>query len=140
VLPRLDKITYDEVRDDLVAYYQTRGTRDLNEAKGRLIHIDAYFNGRRLVTVTPALITTYVQARQAPRRLDDGTEISGATNGTINRELSTLSKLLRLAYEHGKLQRPPLVKKLREPIRGRASVIPARRGRRRAERPASLAC
>ena len=65
MLPRLDKITYDEVRDDLVAYYQTRGTRDLNEAKGRLIHIDAYFNGRRLVTVTPALITTYVQARQA---------------------------------------------------------------------------
>ena len=64
-------------------------------------------SGRRLVTITPALITIYVQNRQAPHKLDDSTEIAGATNGTINRELSTLSKLLRLAFEHGKLQRQP---------------------------------
>jgi hypothetical protein len=34
VLSRLDKIGYDEVRADLVTYYQTHGTRDVTEAEG----------------------------------------------------------------------------------------------------------
>jgi integrase len=32
----------------------------------------------------------------------------------VNRELATLSKMLHLAYEHGKLHRLPVIKKLRE--------------------------
>lgn len=39
---------------------------------------------------------------------------AGASNATINRELSTLSRMLRLAYESGKLFRLPPVKKLKE--------------------------
>jgi hypothetical protein len=38
----------------------------------------------------------------------------GVANGTINRELAVLSKMLRLAYENGKLLRLPVVKKLKE--------------------------
>lgn len=64
------------------------------------------------------MITVYAAQRQAPKvvEAEDGekTTTPGAANGTINRELATLSKLLRLAYEHGKLQRFPVVKKLRE--------------------------
>jgi integrase len=114
LLPRVDRITYNEARDDLRTYYETHATRDLAEADARLKHLDRFFAGRRLVAITPDVITAYARARQAPKRADDGTSKPGAANGTINRELATLSKLLRLAYEHGKLQRLPVVKKLRE--------------------------
>jgi len=35
-------------------------------------------------------------------------------NGTINRELAVLNKMLRLAYENGKLLRLPVIRKLKE--------------------------
>jgi hypothetical protein len=38
----------------------------------------------------------------------------GASNGSINRELAVLHKMLRLAYENNKLLRPPVVHKLKE--------------------------
>ena len=37
-----------------------------------------------------------------------------AANGTINRELAVLTKMLRLAFENGKLLRLPVLRKLRE--------------------------
>jgi integrase len=100
----MDKITYDEAKLDLRAYYETHKTRDIAEADQRLAHLDPFFTGRRMVTITPDIITAYARSRQDEK----------AANGTINQELATLSKLLRLAYEHGKLQRVPVVKKLRE--------------------------
>src|SRR5438874_11356339 len=36
------------------------------------------------------------------------------SNGSINRELGVLGRLLRLAYENGKLARLPLLRKLKE--------------------------
>jgi hypothetical protein len=38
----------------------------------------------------------------------------GAANGTLNRELAILSRMLRLAYENGKLLRVPVIRKLKE--------------------------
>ena len=104
MLPRLDKILYEDARADLRAFYETHKTRDIAEADQRLKRLDPFFMGRRLVTITPDIVTSYAQYRLGQH----------AANGTINRELSTLSKMLRLAYEHGKLQRLPIVKKLRE--------------------------
>ena len=46
------------------------------------------------------------------RKDEEGGTIPGAANGTINRELETLSKMLRLAYKNGKLTRLPFVEKL----------------------------
>jgi len=37
-----------------------------------------------------------------------------AANGTINRELAVLGRMLRLAYENGKLVRMPVIRKLSE--------------------------
>ncbi len=104
LLPRVDRVTYDEGRADLLTYYETHGTRDLAEAKARLAHLDTFFTGRKLVSIGQAEATAYAKAR-----LDED-----AAAGTINRELATLSKMLHLAHEHGKLQRVPVVKKLRE--------------------------
>src|SRR5437763_6356691 len=114
VLPRLDKVTYDEAKADLIAFYTTHKTRDLGETEDRLTHLDAFFKGRRLAAIGQDTVTAYAAQRQAATRADDGAERPGAANGTINRALATLSKLLRLAYEHGRLQRLPVVKKLRE--------------------------
>ena len=104
LLPRVDRVTYDEGRADLLAYYETHGTRDLAEAKARLTHLETFFTGRKLVSIGQAEATVYAKAR-----LDED-----AAAGTINRELATLSKMLHLAHEHGKLQRVPVIKKLRE--------------------------
>jgi hypothetical protein len=66
--------------------------------------LDHFFKGRRLVDISGALVTQYVSARQA----------EGASNATINRELAVLGRVLRLAYEHGKLFRLPVIHKPKE--------------------------
>src|SRR5438445_9846029 len=54
VLPRADRITYDEARSDLLTYYATHKTRDLAEARARLAHLDVVFTGRRIVGIGQA--------------------------------------------------------------------------------------
>lgn len=104
VLPRADRVRYDEASQDLRAHYKATGCRDLDEAEFRLAHLDRFFRGRRLADIGPADATRYVIERQA----------AGAANGTVNRELATLSRMLRLAYENSKLLRIPVLKRLKE--------------------------
>jgi integrase len=104
IAPKLDRVTYAEAREDLVRHYQTTGCRDLTEAGKRLAHLDTFFTGRRIATIGQATVTQYVQKRQE----------EGAANGTVNRETSVLSKMLRLAYRQNKLARVPLFDKLEE--------------------------
>ena len=70
----------------------------------RLEHLDAFFVGRRLANIGGADAAAYV----AHRRKEE------ATNGTINREPAVLGRMLRLAYENGKLLRLPVIRKLKE--------------------------
>ena len=104
MLRRIDRITYEEAEQDLRQHYQTTGSRDLKEAEHRLKHLRHFFVGRRLVAIGAADITAYVAGRQSER----------ASNGTINRELAVLNKMLRLAYENNKLLRLPVIRKLKE--------------------------
>jgi site-specific recombinase XerD len=104
VLPRADRVRYPEAAADLRRYYETTGTRKLREAETRLRHLDAFFGSRRLVDITASECLRYAQARQQ----------AGKSNGTVNRELGVLSKMLRLAYKHGKLTRLPVIGKLKE--------------------------
>jgi hypothetical protein len=104
ILPRADRIRYDEVAADLRQHYEATGSRDLEEADYRLEHLKAFFSGRRAVAIGQAEATAYVIKRQ-------GEEASGAT---INREFAVLIRMLRLAYENGKLLRLPVVRKLKE--------------------------
>jgi len=104
VLPRADRIRYDEAAGDLRAHYQATGSRDVEEAEFRLAHLDRFFGGWRLVAIDQAAVRRYVLRRQA----------AGAANGTINRELAVLIRMLRLAYEGGKLLRLPVIRKVKE--------------------------
>jgi len=104
LLPRADRILYDEAAADLRTYYKTTGKRNLREADKRLKHLDAFFRTRRICRIGPADAMAYVAARQ----------LEGAANGTINRDLAVLGRMLKLAYENGKLFRLPILRKLKE--------------------------
>jgi len=103
-LPRVDRIRYEEIAADLREHYRTTGSRDLVEAEKRLKHLAAFFRGIRVAGIGGAEATAYVAQRQR----------QGAANGTVNRELGVLTKMLRLAYEHRKLLRLPVIRKLKE--------------------------
>ena len=106
VVPRVDRVRYDEVNRDLRRHYETvRGDHAVpGWAREAMKPLDAFFAGRRLVAITPTLVTDYAHQRRT----------GGAANGTVNRELAVLGRMLRLAYEHGKLARLPVVRKLKE--------------------------
>jgi integrase len=104
ILPRADRVRYEEAAEALRKHYTTTGERDLEEAGWRLTHLDRFFAGRRLASLGPADATAYAATRQG----------QGAANATINRELAVLGRMLRLAYEHGTLLRLPILRKLKE--------------------------
>jgi len=104
LLPRVDRIRYDEAATDLRQHYRTTGSRNLVEVEKRLKHLDVFFRGRRLASLGGAEATAYVAHRQTQQ----------VANGTINRELGVLIKMLRLAAEHNKLLRVPVIRKLKE--------------------------
>ena len=105
VMPRADRVRYDEAAKDLRTHYETTGSRDSDEAGKRFKHLDGFFRGRLLASIGGADGARYVVDRQKKKK---------AANGTINRELAVLSKMLRLAYENGKLLRVPVIRKLKE--------------------------
>jgi integrase len=103
---RMDQILYDELAADLRLHYSTTGSRDLEEADGRFAHLQRFFAGRRAATIGQSAATAYAAHRQA----------QGAANGTINRELAILVRLLRLGYttKPQKVAQPPAISMLKE--------------------------
>jgi hypothetical protein len=104
VLPRVDRTLYDEASADLRTHYKTTGDRDIVEAEKRLKHFDGFSRSWRISRIDPDDATRYIAARQA----------ENAANGTINRDLAVLGRMLKLAYENGKLLRLPIIRKLKE--------------------------
>ncbi len=104
IIRRADRIRYEEVAAGLRKHYKTSGERDLKEAETRFAHLDRFFFRRRVVDITPDLVTDYVDERQA----------KGRANATINRELEVLIRMLRLACEKKMLTYLPVIHKLKE--------------------------
>jgi integrase len=104
VLPRADRIRYEEAAEDLRDHYRATRARQLWEAEARFAHLGRFFTGWRIAAIDQAAARRYALRRQA----------QGAANATINRELALLIRMLRLAYEGGKLLRLPVIRKLKE--------------------------
>ena len=104
IMPRADRIRYDEIEADLRQHYQATGSRDIKEYGRRVKHLTAAFSGRRVAAISQVDVDGYVVARQGRK----------AKNATIRRELGTLTKMLRLAYQNGKLLRLPILLKPKE--------------------------
>jgi integrase len=108
--PRVDKITYAEIAADLRLHYQTTNHRDAKDVELRLRPLDSFFAGCRVVDLDEAAITRYVAARQA----SVSRRGRPPANGTINRELSLLGTMLRLAARRQKCLHPPAITLLKE--------------------------
>jgi integrase len=103
-LPRVDRITYDELARDLRLHYETTGTRGLKEADTRFKALQPFFTSRRAASIKGALAEEYVLYRLK----------AGVTPATVNRELATLIRMLRLAHARDKVAKLPKVHKLTE--------------------------
>jgi len=113
----LKKITYGELRAGLLANYAEKGnatlyqTADGDESIGGLKALDAFFGfsednpGAILPRITTDSARKFAQQRQA----------GGFSNATINRSLSCLRRMLRIAHEDGRIQVVPKIRFLKEP-------------------------
>lgn len=111
------KISYSDLRAGLIANYTERGNKSLKpradgeETVNGLPQLDAFFKfsednpGPSVVQIGTDTARKFVEERQA----------EGAGNAVINRSLSCLRRMLRIAHEDGKLQTVPVIRLLKEP-------------------------
>jgi integrase len=100
--PDVMRTTFEDLATMIVNDYVANGRRSLKSCWEAISHLRGYFGGDRAVEITSDRITSYVAYRQR----------EGASNGTINSELSRLSRMFRLAMIAGKAASKPHISKL----------------------------
>jgi integrase len=102
---RSGALRFEEAAADVLTDYQVNGKRSLRVVERRIRkHLTPFFGGRRMSTITTSDVRTFVAQRQAV----------GASNGEINRELTTLKRAFSLAIQAGKLLAKPHIPLLHE--------------------------
>jgi integrase len=98
-----EQTTWDEAADQLLDYYRGFGTRRPHEAARVLRTLGRFFGGWKLTDIDAPAILRYVAHRRA----------QGKAANTVNVELATLRRALRLAQELGHLASVPVIRTLR---------------------------
>jgi integrase len=127
VVAAVGKVRWEEAVIDLKTDYQNNDQSSWDDVARRLeLHLTPVFAGRRLASITPGEIRTYINTRKNEtfipgQRTRAGVVIAkgrGAprpySNGQINRELTALKRMFNLARELGKLAYVPYVPLLTE--------------------------
>jgi integrase len=105
VLPRLDRMRFDEAAADLLTEYEANRRKSIGGVRLRISKgLMPFFGGRRMAHITTADVNAYVAERQK----------AGAANATINRELAALKRMFTLARRAGKLLAAPYIAMLEE--------------------------
>jgi integrase len=104
VVPRAERICFEELAADFLTDYQINGKRSLDKAKVSVRRLGGLFAGWRAARITTADVQQYVAHRQA----------EGASNATINRELAALKRMFNLAVRAEKLPSRPYIPMLQE--------------------------
>lgn len=94
------------------------GRRSADELERRIrLYRLPYFSGRRLASISTADVNAFVLKRQKDVMVvgeGDERRERRYSNGEINRELTTLKRILNLARQNGKLMHVPHVPMLKE--------------------------
>ena len=104
VLPREDKLTFDDLAAGIENDYKVNGKRTLADLSYRIAHLRESFGLDRAIDLTTDRARAYQR-----KRLEEG-----AAPATINRELAALRRMLSLAFNAGKLSRIPKIEMLAE--------------------------
>ncbi|MGH7321634.1 MAG: glycosyltransferase [Candidatus Rokuibacteriota bacterium] len=70
--PRVDRVLYEELADDLLTFYRTTGRwKNLADVEHRLAHLGAFFEGYRAGAITRGHVFGHVRAVGGCARLDE---------------------------------------------------------------------
>lgn len=97
VVPHADRVRFEELAEDFLNDYRINGKKSLDRAEQSVNHLRAYFAGWKVVNISTPAIRTYIDRRQK----------DGAGNGTSNRELAALKRMVSLTLEAEKVLRRP---------------------------------
>jgi integrase len=99
-----EKVRFEDLKMDILTDYKHNERKSLQRLEDSLKHLNKSFEGLRVPHITTSRVKAYIQTR-----LNEGAE-----NGTINRELAALKRMLRLGYQDNKVSRVPFVPMLEE--------------------------
>jgi integrase len=102
--PVAEKVTFEDLVSDLITDYQINKKRSLRSVDLSVRHLRKFFGMDRAIQISADRIRLYIASRQA----------DGASNGSINRELSALGRAFSLSVRAEKLASRPYIPRLEE--------------------------
>ena len=105
ITPRMGRMKFSELAADVVNDYRVNGKRSIKDLETRLSgHVLPFFGEARASVITTADVRRYIAHRQD----------EGASNGTINRELTAIKRAFSLAAQAGRIMLRPHIPMLEE--------------------------
>jgi len=128
-----ERIKFDELVEDIRNDYRTNG-KGAPDLEKRLKHLNPFFEGVSVPKITTSLAHNYIESRLALTCNECGCKTAvkelaggmcpfcgkgrdfkpGAANGTINRELAALKRMLNIGKQQDKVDRVPYIPSLKE--------------------------
>src|SRR5258708_7941943 len=118
VSPKIGRLRFEDASKDLINEYTANARKSLRELRIRITkHLEPFFGGRRMASITTSDVRAFIAHRQAHPIVwgpPEARKSRPVSNGEINRELTALKRVVRLALQAGKLLAVPHIPMLRD--------------------------